>query len=154
MTRPTYHEEPAMPEKMSIDEMRAFMMDGTRTGHLATVRRDGRAHVAPVWFVFAGAAVVFTSWHDTVKVRNIERAGRAAMSVDLSAPPYGFVTIEGPVAIDRDPASSRRWATEMGRRYMGEDRAEEFGRRNGVAGEWVFRLVPEHWAGVADMTAE
>lgn len=141
-----------MTKPMSIDEMLAFVMEGTRTGHLATVRKDGRPHVAPIWFVLDGADIVFTSWHDSVKVRNIERTGQASMSVDLPHPPYGFVVVEGTVTIDRDPIASRHWATEMGRRYMGAERAEEFGRRNGIEGEWVFRLTPTHWAGVADMT--
>jgi hypothetical protein len=47
----------------------------------------------------------------------------------------------------------RRWATLIGRRYMGEDRAEEFGRRNAVAGELLVRLTPERviaQCGVAD----
>ena len=142
-----------MIEKMTKEQMRAFVMEGTRTGHLATVREDGRPHVAPIWFVFDDEDIVFTSWHDSVKVRNIERTGRAAISIDLPHPPYGFVTIEGTVTIDRDPAASRHWATEMGRRYMGEGRSEEFGRRNGREGEWVFRLTPTHWTGVADMTS-
>lgn len=141
-----------MPEKMSIEQMRAFVMEGTRTGHVATVRADGRPHVAPVWFVLDGGDIVFTSWHESVKARTIARTGRAAMSVDNPHPPYGFVAIEGTVTIERDPAAAQRWATAMGRRYMGEDRAEAFGRRNGVEGEWVFRLTPVHWTGVADMT--
>ena len=33
-------------------------------------------------------------------------------------------------------------ATRIGGRYMGQDRAEEFGRRNGVPGELVVRVTP------------
>ena len=32
-----------------------------------------------------------------------------------------------------------RWATAIGGRYMGADRAEEFGARNGVPGEFLVR---------------
>lgn len=35
-----------------------------------------------------------------------------------------------------------RSATTIGRRYMGADRAEEFGKRNGVPGELLIRLSP------------
>ena len=38
----------------------------------------------------------------------------------------------------------RRWATEIGGRYMGADRAEEYGARNGVAGELLVRLRPSN----------
>jgi len=136
---------------MDIEEMREFIGEGTRTGHLATVREDGRPHVAPIWFLIDGEDIVFTSWHDTVKVRNILRTGYAALSVDEPSSPYSFVVLEGTVTVDRDPAASRYWATEAGRRYMGEDRADEFGERNGVDGEWVFRLRPVHWTGVRNI---
>jgi hypothetical protein len=36
----------------------------------------------------------------------------------------------------------RRISTLLGAKYMGADRAEEFGRRNGVAGELVVRVKP------------
>jgi hypothetical protein len=34
----------------------------------------------------------------------------------------------------------RRWSTAIGGRYMGAERAEEFGVRNGVPGELLVRL--------------
>ena len=37
----------------------------------------------------------------------------------------------------------RKWATRIGSRYMGEERAGEYGARNGVVGELVARLRPE-----------
>lgn len=139
--------------KMTLDEMKEFVREGTRTGHLATVREDGRPHVAPIWFLVDGDDIVFTSWHDTVKVRNMLRTGYASLSVDEPSAPYSFVVLEGEVTVDRDPTESRRWATEAGRRYMGEGRADEFGRRNGVEGEWVFRLSPVHWTGIRNIAS-
>lgn len=35
-----------------------------------------------------------------------------------------------------------RWPTRLGGRYMGADRAEEYGKRNGVPGELVMRVTP------------
>ena len=34
---------------MSEAEWRAFLTDEPRTAKLATVRKDGRPHVAPIW---------------------------------------------------------------------------------------------------------
>lgn len=127
--------------EMTAEEAVDFLSGGTRTGHLATVRDDGRPHVAPIWFVVEGDHLVFTTWHDSVKGRNLRRAGRAAISVDDAHPPYSFVLVEGEVEIDDDVAEARRVATVTGGRYMGSDRAEEFGARNGVAGELVVRLA-------------
>jgi hypothetical protein len=39
-------------------------------------------------------------------------------------------------------ADLRRWATRIGGRYMGADRAEAYGRRNGVEGELLVRVTP------------
>jgi hypothetical protein len=72
--------------------------------------------------------------------------------VDEGTPPFDFVTIEGRVEISEDPDESLRWATVIGGRYMGADRAEEFGRRNAVPGELLVRLRPDKIIAIADMT--
>ena len=43
-------------------------------------------------------------------------------------------------------------ATRIGRRYMGDERAEEFGARNAV-GELLVRLRPAHVLAEAELTA-
>ena len=138
---------------MTEQEWRAFVQEGTRTGKLATVRKDGRPHVMPVWFLLDGDDVLFNTGAETVKGRNLRREGRASLCVDDDRPPFAFVTVSGPVELVEDVAEVRRWATAIGARYMGADRAEEFGARNGVAGELLVRLRAERViaeAGVAD----
>ena len=84
---------------MTAEETWDFLMEGTRTGHLATVRADGRPHVKPVWFELTGEPgdfqLVFTTAADTVAGRNLRRDGRVAISVDDPVPPFAFVLIEG-----------------------------------------------------------
>jgi hypothetical protein len=53
---------------------------------------------------------------------------------------YSYVLIEGTVSLLDDAGAVRRWATDIGARYMGADRAEEFGARNGAPGELLARL--------------
>jgi len=127
---------------MGAGEWREFAAAGTRTGKLATVRADGRPHVAPVWFVLDGDDLLFNTGAGTVKGRNLLRTGQASMCIDDDAPPYAFVIVNGTVAVSEDLVEVRRWATAIGGRYMGADRAEEFGRRNGVPGELLVRLTP------------
>lgn len=136
---------------MTHERAMEFLLEGTRTGSVATVREDGRPHVAPIWFVLDDGDVVFTTWHNSVKATNLARDGRAAMTVDTHEPPYAYVVVEGPVTISDDENEVRRIATLSGARYMGNDRGEEFGRRNGVAGELVVRLRIEHLVGADDM---
>lgn len=128
--------------RMTAPEICAFLAQGTRTAKLATVRADGRPHVAPVWFVPDGEGLVFTTWHTTVKAANLRRDSRVALAVDDETPPFAYVLIEGTVTISDDLADLRTWATRIGARYMGADQAEAFGARNGVPGELLIRVHP------------
>lgn len=142
-----------MAQKMTDEQWRAFVSHGTRTGKLSTVRADGSPHVTPIWFLLDGDAVVFNTAKDSVKGRNLARDGRVALCVDADRPPYDFVLLEGRAELSEDLDELRHWATRIGARYMGEDRAEEFGKRNGVPGELLVRIRVEKvlaYAAVAD----
>ena len=130
---------------MDDAELRIFL-SGTpaHTAKLATVRSDGRPHVAPVWYdVDDDGTIMFNTGEATVKGRNLRRDPRASVCIDDERPPFSFVLIEGVVELSDDLDDVREWATRIGGRYMGPDRAEEYGARNGVAGELVARLRPE-----------
>jgi PPOX class probable F420-dependent enzyme len=127
---------------MDGDERRAFLSHGTRTAKLATTRADGRPHVAPIWFVLDGDDLLFTTGETTVKGRSLQRDPRVALVVDDEDPPFAFVLVEGTATLSTDPDELLLWATRIGGRYMGDDRAEEFGRRNGVPGELLVRVRP------------
>lgn len=140
-------------QAMTAEERRAFLLAGTRTAALATVRADGRPHVAPVWFTLDGDDVVFTTWQTSVKGVNLRRDGRVALTVDDETPPYAFVTIEGRATLSTDPEGMRHWATRIAARYMEEAQADAYGRRNAVAGELLVRVRPVQTVavkGVAD----
>ena len=140
-------------QRMSDDEVHAFLTgDPPRPGVLATTRQDGRPHAAPVWYVVDDdGTIVFTTGGATVKGRTLRRTSWAAMTVDDDRPPFSFVTVEGPVTISEDPAAVRAWAGRIGGRYMGADRADEYGDRNGVPGEVLVRLTPEKVVSAADL---
>ena len=140
-------------QKMTGEEYRQFMLAGTRTGKLATVRADGRPHVVPVWFVMDGDVIVFTTWHTTVKAANIRRDPRVTLCVDDETPPYAFVMVEGTAAFaDITLDDLAQWATRIGGRYMGAEQAEAFGRRNGVEGELLVRLTPTKITAIKGMS--
>ncbi|MFH9246293.1 PPOX class F420-dependent oxidoreductase [Streptomyces lydicus] len=140
-----------MAHRMTKDEWQRFLSEGTRTGKLATVRADGGPHVAPVWFLLDGDQLVFNTGAETVKGRNLARDGRVALCVDDERPPFSFVVVQGTAEISDDLPEVRHWATRIAARYMGEDRAEEYGARNGVPGEVVVRLTIDKAVAVADL---
>jgi PPOX class probable F420-dependent enzyme len=125
---------------MTPDETRAFLLEGTRTAALATVRADGRPHVAPIWFTLDGDDLLFTTGENTVKGGNLLRDGRVALMVDDEVPPFAFVSLEGEVSLSDDLETMRHWATRIAARYMGENQADAYGRRNAVPGELLVRV--------------
>jgi PPOX class probable F420-dependent enzyme len=142
-----------MAHHMSEREVVEFLMSvPPHTGKLATVRADGRPHLAPVWYaVDDDGTVLFNTGAATVKGLNLARDPRASLCVDDERPPFSFVVLEGTVALSDDVAEVRRWATVIGGRYMGPDRAEEYGARNGVPGELLARLRPSRVVSEADL---
>lgn len=86
-----------------------------------------------------------------MKGRTLKKTGYAALTVQDDRAPFSFVTVQGPVEIIDDLDEVRRWAAVIGGRYMGADRAEEFGARNGVPGEWLIRMTVAHTVSAADV---
>lgn len=137
---------------MIPEETTNFLLDGTRTGKLAWVSQTGAPHVAPIWFILDGDDIIFNTHEDSGKAKALKREGRASLVVDLEEPPYAFVKIDGTVSFEDDPVRVKAVATEIGGRYMGADRADEFGARNGVPGELVVRLTPTEITALDDLS--
>ena len=109
---------------------------------LGYVASDGRPLAAPVWFIVDDGQLVFNTGRNTAKGRTLVRDSRTVLCVDDPHPPYSFVQVQGTASIGEDPQELLEIATRIAARYMGPDRAEEFGRRNGVPGELVVRVTP------------
>jgi PPOX class probable F420-dependent enzyme len=124
------------------DRVVEFLSAGTRTGMLGFVASDGRPLVTPVWFVVDGGELVFTTHRETPKGRALQRDPRIVICVDDPHPPYSFVQVQGVATVNDDPRELLAVTTRTGARYMGAERAEEYGRRNAVPGELVVRVRP------------
>ena len=84
-----------MGDRMTEAEVRAFLMsDPPHTGKLATTRKDGSPHVAPIWYVLDDdGLIVFNTGAETLKGRTLRRDPRCAMCVDDERPPFSFVVV-------------------------------------------------------------
>ena len=140
--------------EMSKKEIRKFLMQGTFTGKLATVKKDGSSHIVPIWFVLdsgnkSGASrkgddvIIFTTDGTSVKAKNIQRDNRVSICVDDQTPPFSFVIVYGTAKIHHCKQSELfRFATKIAQRYMGKGNAELYGRRNSTEGEVLVRIKP------------
>jgi PPOX class probable F420-dependent enzyme len=128
--------------QMPPEEYRAFLLERPRTAKLATVRADGRPHIAPIWFDLDGDALIFNTGDTTVKAANMRRDPRVSLCIDDDTPPFAFVIVEGIATLSEEPDELLRWATSIAGRYIGADQAAAYGRRNGVPGELLVRVTP------------
>jgi PPOX class probable F420-dependent enzyme len=83
---------------------------------------------------------VFNTGADTVKGRNLRHDARVSVVVQDDRVPFSFVMLEGTASTSDDPDEVRQWAARLGGRYMGAERAAEYGERNGVPGELLVRV--------------
>lgn len=127
--------------RLTRDECLAFLRAKPRTAKLATVRPDGRPHVAPIWYALDGDEFIFTTWHKTVKAANLEHSPLVSICVDDEQPPFAFVKLDGTAHLSTNPDALRLWATRIAGRYVGEDQAQAYGERNSVEGELLVRVT-------------
>ena len=135
--------------EMSKEEIARFVMQGTFTGKLATVRKDGSSHVVPIWFVLDNenskriGNIIFTTYSTSVKANNIRRNNRVSICIDDQTRPFSFVTIFGSAKIHiYKQKEVLKWATKIAERYMGKKNAEAYGRRNSSEGAVLVRINP------------
>jgi PPOX class probable F420-dependent enzyme len=121
------------------------------TAKVATVRADGRPHVTPVWIALDGDDIVFTTHETSLKGKALRRDPRVCLCVDDERPPFSNVIVDGTATLSPELDDLLRWATVIGGRYTGADRAEEYGRRNGVPGELLVRVTPTHLIAARDI---
>ncbi len=134
--------------RMSKKEIRKFLMAGTLTGKLATVKKDGSSHVVPIWFVLDGGDknkedIIFTTYDTSIKAENINRDNRVSICVDDQTPPFSFVTVWGIAKIKRVKQKELfKWTSKIAERYMGKRNAQVYGRRNSTEGGVLVRIKP------------
>ena len=146
---------------MSKQEIRRFLMQGTFTGKLATVRKEGDSHVVPIWFVVDDGTgkreigdIVFTTGSESTKAKNIRLDKRVSICVDDQRLLFSFVTIFGVAKISPyRQREVRKWATKIAERYMGKSKAETYGKRNSGEGEVLVRIMPTRIIAEKDIAA-
>jgi PPOX class probable F420-dependent enzyme len=121
--------------EMSKAEVARFLMQGTFTGKLATVKKDGSPHVVPIWFVVENGRgrgkvgnMIFTTGDTSVKANNIQRDSRVSICIDDQKFPYTFA-IHGIAKIY--PYKQKQvleWSTKIAERYVGKKNLRLMGR--------------------------
>lgn len=137
---------------MSRSEREAFLAD-LHVGVIA-IAEEGRAPLAiPIWYAYEpGEEVRIVTGAGARKLELLRRAGRFSLCVQSEAPPYLYVSVEGPVvaieaaSLERDerPLAHRYLGPELGDAYV----AETSGSAGTAGGNILVRMKPQRWLSV------
>ena len=130
---------------MTTQERQAFLSE-VHVGIIAIAEQDRAPLAVPVWYSYEpGGDIQVLMQGDSRKMVGIEAAGRFSLCAQQEAPPYKYVTAEGPVTNVR-PYDVSTDLLAMATRYLGEEggRAYVAGAGDGGSGVMV-SMTPEHW---------
>lgn len=105
---------------MTLEPQVIALLSRPNFAHLATLMPDGSPNITPVWITVRGDNIVITSGESTLKVRNLRRDPRLALSVVDFHNPYEEVQIRGRVVEFRDDTSFEL-VDETSRKYTGKE---------------------------------
>jgi PPOX class probable F420-dependent enzyme len=87
-----------------IPESHADLLERPVFCHLATIRADGTPHVNPMWFLWDGEFLSFTTSTKRAKYRELSERPSAAVSINDPDAPYRYLELRGTVErIEPDP---------------------------------------------------
>jgi PPOX class probable F420-dependent enzyme len=139
--------------KMTKYEIRNFLLQGSFTGKLGTINKNGTPHIVPIWYTLDEEDnMVFNTSDKSVKAKNIRCDNRVRVYIDDQIPLFSFVTIDGIAEIvTNDLNEIYKWAKIIAARYMGNDKAEEYGKRNSSEDELLIKIKPTKVIGQKDI---
>ena len=132
-----------MSMSMSRAEREEFLA-GLHVGVLAVASADGGGPLAvPVWYTYQpGGTVNLSTGRNTRKARAIAAAGRFSLCAQDERPPYKYVTVEGPAAMEEATDAER---LELARKYLGAEGGDAYLAANPGGSQVMIRMTPEHW---------
>jgi len=89
--------------------------------HLATIGADGAPQVTPVWVDFDGTHVRFNTAKGRVKVKNLARNPRVALSILDPDNPYRYVQVRGRV-VETTERGADAHIDALAKKYLDQDR--------------------------------
>lgn len=107
--------------------------------YVATVRRDGTPHVAPVWVDVDGDTVVLNSAKGRAWPTNLRRDPRVTLTVASKDNPYEYVSIRGRLDSESEDGADDH-INAMAKKYLGQD---EYPFRQPGEERIIVRIAPD-----------
>ena len=116
------------------------ILDKKGFAHLATVGKDGRPQVTPVWVDFDGTHVRINTALGRVKDRNLRAHPQVALSIQDPDNPYRYVQIRGRVAEMTEQGADAH-IDSLAKKYLGKDK---YPNPQPNEKRVLVKIVPEH----------
>ena len=126
---------------MTVAEREEFVA-GLHVGVLAVDEPGRGPHALPIWYQYVDGEILIGIDGSSRKARLLRGAGRATLTVQSEEVPYKYVSLEGPVALERAVHDELAMAS----RYLGDELGAWYVEHNpGTDESLTIRLRPEHW---------
>jgi PPOX class probable F420-dependent enzyme len=97
-----------------------MLLKGKNFGNLATIMPDGSPQVTPVWVDLEGEVILVNTAERRVKLRNVARDPRVALSVFDQEDPYRKIAVRGRV-VEITKRGAEEHIDRMAKKYRGLD---------------------------------
>ena len=108
---------------MTNEKLEAFLKEAN-VAVLATVDAKGRAHAAPIWYLYDDGVFIMSTGRGSQKHRNIEANPDVTLVVDRRTLPYYAAMAQGRAEIV--PGFSDEDRRRLAVRYLGEELAKAY----------------------------
>jgi PPOX class probable F420-dependent enzyme len=117
------------------------LLDAPSPAVLTTYRKDGGAHVSPVWFRWLDGAFQVVIAEGDVKLRHLARNPECVLVVFEAVPPFRGIEARGtPELLEGDMTAAR---TAIAGRYLGEREGARFAAERRSKPGVLLRLMVE-----------
>jgi len=125
---------------MNANEAQEAFLRGSNVAVLATVDRRGRAHAAPIWYLYENGEFLMSTGRGSQKHRNIEGNPEVTLVIDRRSLPYYYLSARGSAEIG--PALSREDRGRIASRYLNEEQTARYLERMAGLDSVSIRLRP------------
>jgi len=136
---------------MTKPEREAFLAE-LHVG-VISIEEAGRGPLAvPIWYDYEpGGELWIITDRGSRKGKALDAAGRFSLCAQTEAPPYKYVTVEGPI-VSVESTDMEGVGRAMAHRYLGKELGDQYveaTRAEAERGDTVcYRMRPEHWLSV------
>ncbi|MCK4976618.1 MAG: pyridoxamine 5'-phosphate oxidase family protein [Anaerolineales bacterium] len=130
---------------MTKDEREKFLSE-LHVGVIGVAALGRGPYLFPVWYSYKpGGDITFLTNKGAKKVDLIKDSGRFSLLVQSEAPPYKFVSLEGPI-VSITEADHQRDLAPLAQRYLGKEQGDAYVEQTAGDEELLIRMRPKRWS--------